>query len=189
MAGTDPYTSLYPTSSSGKELNLRTEFYRTLFGAVDEEAKGREGLLRKMRRDSDGNPIRCVCRDIVTDEPDKDYYCRYCLGMGYYWDEIKIIYFRNDNSFRKREGKNEEFEGDDFFLQYDVEVTPADYIVTVILDTEGNPSSPITRNKFFKILSADSFRSDNGRIEFWRVRAIEERKWSVWYGNQNRQHN
>ena len=181
MAGTNPYTSLYPTESSGKELNLRTEMYRTLFGAVDEVAKGREGLLRRMRRDTNGDLVRCPCRDNVSDEPDKDYYCRYCLGMGYFWDEVKIVYYRNDDSFRK--------EGDDFFLQYSVDITPEDYIVTVKLDDDGSPSTPVTRDKMFKILSADPFRADNGRIEFWRVRAIEERKWSVWYGIKNRQHN
>jgi hypothetical protein len=178
MAGTNPYTGLYPTSSGGKELDLRNEFYRTLYGAVDEEAKGRQGLLRKMRRNSDGDPIRCVCRDIVTDEPDKDYYCRYCLGMGYYWDEIKIIYYRNEKATNN-----------DFFLEYNVAVTLIDYIITVNLDIDGNPTAPVTRDKVFKIVKVDSFQADNGRIEFWRVRAEEERKWSTWYGQQNRQYN
>ena len=189
MAGTNPYTNLYPTTTSGKEINLRTEMYRTLYGSTDEEAKGREGLLRRMRKDANGHLIRCVCRDDVTDEPDKDYYCRYCLGMGYYWDEVKIVYYRNDDSFRKRERKNQEFEGDDFFLEYDTVITTEDYIVTVNLDNDGTPSTPITRAKMFKILSSDPFRSDSGRIEFVKVRAIEERKWSVWYGIKNRQHN
>ena len=189
MAGTNPYTNLYPTNSSGIEIDLRTEINRILYGATDETAKGVKGLLRRMRKDSNGDLIRCPCRDDITDEPDKDYYCRYCLSMGYYWDEVTIVYYRNDDSFRKREGKNEEFEGDDLFLEHDVVITPEDYIVTVLLDDNGDPSIPVTRDKMFKILSADPFRSDNGRIEFWRVRAVEERKWSVWYGIKNRQHN
>ena len=189
MAGTNPYSNLYPTTSSGKELDLRTEMNRTLYGSTDEVAKGRKGLLRRLRRDSDGNPIRCACRDNVTDEPDKDYYCRYCLGVGFYWDEIGIVYYRNDDSFRKREGKNQEFEGDDFFFEYNVVIAVDDYIVTVNLDNDGNVLVPVTRSKIFKILSSDPFRSDSGRIEFIKVRAKEERKWSIWYGNQNRQHN
>ena len=183
----NPYTNLYPTTNTGKELDLRTEMYRTLYGAVDEVAKGRLGLLRRMRKDDDNKLIPCPCRDSVTDEPDKDYYCRYCLGMGYFWDEVRIVYYRNDDSFRKREGKNEEFEGDDFFVEYSAVVTPQDYIVTVKLAASGSPIVPVTRDKLFKILSADPFRSDSGRIEFWRIRAIEERNWSIWYGNETRQ--
>ena len=187
MAGTSPYSNLYPTSTSGKELDLRQEIYRLLHGAIDEEAKGRYGLLRKMRRDGNGNPVRCACRNPITDEADKDHYCRSCLGMGYYWDELKILYYRDETSFRKRSGTNKEYVGDHFFVEYSNIVTDDDYIITVKLDVNGVPESPVTRNLFFKIIGATSFRSDNGRIEFWRIRAVEERKWSVYYGVQNRQ--
>lgn len=186
---TNPYTNMYPTTASRKELDLRQEINRLLYGASDEIAKGRQGLLRKMRKDSNGNLLRCPCRNRNTDEPDRDYYCRYCLGMGYFWDEVKIVYYRNDGSFRKREGKTKEFEGDIFYLEYDTVISSNDYIVTVNLDKDGDPSIPVTRDTYFKILSADPFRADNGRIEFWAVRAIEERKWSTWYGVKNRQHN
>lgn len=188
MTGINPY-SMYPTSSSGKELNLREELRRLLYGADDEEAKGRVGLLRKVRLDNSGEPQRCPCRDSLTDEPDKDYYCRFCLGVGYFWDEVKIVYYRNDDSFRKLEGKNQEYEADNFYVAYSTVITPRDYIVVVSLDVEGQPIVPVVRENVFKILSADPFRADNGRIEFWRIRAVESRKWSVWYGTKNRQYN
>jgi hypothetical protein len=178
---------MYPTNSSGKELDLRVEMHRLLYGAVDEEAKGRIGLLRKIRLDANGDKERCPCRDSVTDESDSDYYCRFCLGVGYFWDESKIVYYRNDDSFRKREGKNQEYEGDDFFIGYNRVITPSDFIVVVQLDSEGSVVIPAVRESIFKIISADPFRSDNGRIEFWKVRATEVRKWSVWYGVKSRQ--
>jgi hypothetical protein len=187
MAGTSPYTSPYPTTSSGKELDLRKEIYRLLYGAIDEEAKGRWSLLRRMRRDSNGNRIRCACRDTVTDEPDKDYYCRYCLGMGYYWDEVPILQYRDKTSFKKASEDNREFVSDKFFVEYDTIINDEDYIVTVKLDASGNPVTPVAREKYFKIVSAVSFRSDNGRIEFWEVRTKEEFQWSIWYGVQRRQ--
>jgi hypothetical protein len=71
------YRSSTPTTR--KELDLREELNRTLFGAGDEIAKGRYGLLRKMRRDSNDYPIQCPCRDQATFEADKDPYCRYCV--------------------------------------------------------------------------------------------------------------
>lgn len=188
MAGTNPY-NLYPTTVSGKELDLRVELHRLLYGAADEEAKGRVGLLRRIRLDANGEPIRCACRSSLTDEPDKDYYCRFCLGVGYFWDELKIVYYRNDDSFRKREGKNQEYEGDDFFVGHQQVITPRDFIVVVKLDEDGQPVVPVVRESVFRILSADPFRADNGRIEFYRIRAVESRKWSVWYGVKNRQYN
>lgn len=188
MAGVNPYTNFYPTSiSSGKELDLRQEIYRLLHGAVDEQAKGRYGLFRKMRRDSDGYPVRCECRSSITDEPDLDYYCKHCLGMGFYWDELPVLYYRDETSFSKRLGNDKEYVGDHFFLEYGNIITDNDYIITVKLDVDGIPTIPVTRNLFFKIIGATCFRSDNGRIEFWRIRAIEERKWSVYYGVQKRQ--
>ena len=180
------YTS--STSSSSKELDLRQELENFLYGAVDEIPKGRTGLIKQIRRDDDGNPIRCPCRDRITDEQDQDYYCRICLGAGYLWDERKIVYYRNNDSFRKVAGKNQEFEGDDFFVEYDSVITTDDVIITLKLDSEGNFITPVERDKSFAILSVDHFRSDNGRIEFWRIRTAEGRPWSVWYGVQNRQH-
>jgi len=187
MGGTNPYTNLYPTTTSGKELDLRVEIYRLLHGAIDEEAKGRYGLIRRMRRDSNGNRVRCACRSDVTDEPDKDYYCRYCLGMGYYWDEVTVLHYRDKTSFRKKQGNNNEFVGDNFYIEYDNIITDDDYIITVKLNPDGTPAVPVARDIYFKIVDATSFRSDNGRIEFWSIRAVEERKWSVHYGVQNRQ--
>jgi len=187
---TNPY-SLYPTESSGKELNMREEIRRLLFGATDEVAKGRTGLLRKMRLDSNGEMTECTCRSTITGEPDKDYYCRFCLGHGYFWDETKIVYYRNDDSFRKEKSMNpnyrgQEFESDSFYLQYDERITPNDFIVTVKRDVDGDIIVPVEREEIFKIWSADPFRADNGRIEFWKVDAERERKWSVWYGLKTR---
>lgn len=184
-----PYNDLYDSSSSSIELDLRAELNRTLLGYNDEISKGRIGLLRKMRSNPNGDLIKCPCRDKITDEPDKDFYCRSCLGMGFLWDERKIVYYRDDGSFRKREDKLEEYEGDNFYIEYDAIVSASDYIVVVKLSENGMPQIPVVREKLFKIISADPFRADNGRIEFWRIRATEERNWSIWYGNKNRQHN
>jgi len=176
----NPYRT--PYFHSRKEIDLRKEFANLLYGSPEEIAKGRWGLLRRMRRDSNDNPISCVCRDPITNESDKDTSCRYCFGHGYYWDEIWFVYFRNDQSFKKVEGYYKEFEGDVFYTEYYVTVNPEDYIITVKLDNEGNVIIPVEREQSFKVLKPDGFRSDNGRIEYYGIRAIEERKWSTWYG-------
>jgi hypothetical protein len=176
----NPYRA--PFLQGRKEIDLRKEFSDLLYGSPQETKKGRYGLLRKMRRDSNNKPIRCICRDPVTNEPDRDTFCRYCWGHGYYWDEGWFVYYRNDQSFRMTEGYYKEFEGDVFYSEYFLQVNPEDYIITVKLDQDGNVIIPVERETSFKILKADPFRSDNGRIEFYGIRTIEERKWSTWYG-------
>jgi hypothetical protein len=173
--------NVFTTNSSRKELDMRQEMSRTLFGAVDEIAKGRTGMLRRMREDSDGNPIKCPCRDTITDEPDKDYYCRVCLGHGFLWDEEEIVYYRDNDSTRRYK---ETF----FYVEYGVEPKDGDYIVEIKLDLSGKPVTPVQRSNFYRVDTADAFRSDEGRVEFWRCRTKLEREWSVWYGVQNRQH-
>ena len=104
-----------------------------------------------------------------------------CIGMGYLWDEVKVLYYRDETSFREREGQNKDFEGDMFYVEYDVNISSDDYIITVTLDVDGDIQVPVERNEYFKILKADSMRADNGRIEFFAIKAVEERKWSTWY--------
>lgn len=191
----DPWDNLYPGSSYSQnkadpwpsnykqriELDLREEMNRLLYGAEDEIAKGRVGLLRVARRDENDKLIKCPCRDIITDEPDKDFYCRTCLSMGFLWDERKIVYYKDDNTLSK---KDEVY----FYMEYDVNPRSSDWIIEIKVDEDGNPTSPLTRKVYYKSMATEAFRSNTGRIEFWRCRAVPEKQWSVWYGNTSRQH-
>lgn len=177
----NPHGSMYNNSDSYLELNLRTELNRTLNGASDEIKKGRIGLLRRMRRNSDGDPIRCSCRDAQTDEPSFDGHCRYCKGMGFLWDERKIVYYKNEDSFQ--EGK-----GFLFYLQYDKDIDKYDYLIELVVDKEGIPVVPAQRRKLFKLSDIREYKSDRGRLEYFRARGLEERKWSVHYDIKNRQY-
>ena len=63
-----------------------------------------------------------------------------------------------------------------------------DYIVEIKLDREGSPAAPVKREKLYNIIKSKEMRSDRGRREFWQIRALEERKWSVYYGIKHRQY-
>ena len=176
----NPYKNPYTSLASRIELDLREELRRTLHGAPDEIRKGRVGLLRKMRKDDNGDHVRCPCRDKQTDEPSRDSYCRYCLGMGFLWDEDKMVYYKNEDSFQEGKGLL-------FYLEYDKDIDSKDYLVEIEVDKEGEPIYPITRTAIYNISRAHPYKADRGRLEFWQVLAIEERKWSVHYGVKNRQ--
>ena len=88
------YTELWAISGSGGEVDLRQEFYEFLYGSATEVAKGRPGILRRMRNDDGGVLIPCPCVDEKTGEPDRDTVCPYCWGEGYLWDEEWITYYK-----------------------------------------------------------------------------------------------
>lgn len=164
----------------GVELDLRDEMQEFLHGSAGEIAKGRIGLLRRIRTDSNGNKIKCSCRDTITDEPDRDYYCRQCNGVGYLWDERELVYYKDDGSL---EVKDEVF----FYMEYFVEPSENDFIIELTRDVDGNITSSEDK-KLYRVEEAEPFRSDNGRVEYWRCRTKYLRDWSVWYGVQSRQH-
>ena len=174
------YNNIYGINTTGLEIDLRQEIYNTLHGSIDEIKKGRIGLIRIMNRDSNGDPIRCPCRDKQTDDGNRDSYCRFCLGANYIWTEYPVLYYKNEDSYKENEGFL-------FYLEYNNTISDIDYIVTVKLNSSGEPIIPAVRDKVYKINFASEERSDNGRIEFWQIRAKEERKWSVYYDVKNRQ--
>jgi len=167
-------------SSGGIELDLRKEMKEFLHGSAGEIAKGRTGLLRRIRTDSGGEKVKCPCRDTVTDEPDRDYYCRQCNGTGYLWDERELVYYKDDGSLELEEEVL-------FYVEYFVEPAKEDYVVELTRDIDGSIVSNKER-RLYKITEAEPFRSDNGRVEYWRCRTKYMREWSVWYGVPSRQH-
>jgi len=142
------------TTSTPKEIDLRAELQGTLFGAFDEIAKGRVGLYREMRRDDSDKRVVCECKKNVSDEAEKDFLCRPCHGMGFLWDEYRIVYYKDESSRTPAGELN-------FYIKYSEELRDEDYIVQVKLDVDGNPAAPVQREYLYKILKAEAFRSDN----------------------------
>ena len=175
------YQNIYGSTQDGLEIDLRKELSNTLNGAIDEIRKGKQGLLRRMRRNTDEEPIRCTCRDKQTDEASLDYYCRYCLNMGYLWDERKIVYYKNEDSYKEGKGLL-------FYAEYDKDISDIDYIVEIKLSKEGEPIIPVVREKYYKITKATPFSADRGRLEFWELLAIEQPLWGTYNGIKNRQY-
>lgn len=178
MSFINPYNNTDINNSKG-EIDLRIELNEIFLGSNTNIAKGRYGLIRKMRRDQEDNLIQCTCRDSLTNEPARDSFCRHCHGMGFNWDETKAIYYKNNKlNINKDQAK--------FYLFSSEIIRDEDYIVEVNLDLNGIPINPIKRNNFYNIIEAIPMRLDFGRIEYWDVSCQLERKWSVYYGIKNR---
>lgn len=144
----------------GRNINLQAEMDAFIFGSGFENPKGRDIIYRRMRVDSNGNPMRCVCVSSTSDEPDKDTYCPYCLGSKYYWDEeyVKAYWFRpgaDDNL--------------NFYFNYSAKPSSIDEIIIVAFDDDGKVISPINRISIFNIMSATQLREEYGQLSFFKV--------------------
>jgi len=181
--------SMWPVSGSGGEVDLRQEFEELLYGSTTEVAKGRPGILRRMRKDTGGNLVVCPCVDEKTNEPDRDSFCQYCWGEGYLWDEEEVVYYKmlvssHEGLVRKRVPmkagvSNVPFTF--FYLESYVLPEPQDKIVEITLAQDGGTTVPFYRNGVYRISTAEDFRSDNGRIEYWRIATTKETIRSTWW--------
>jgi len=179
---------IWPISGSGGEIDLRQEFYEFLYGSPTEVAKGRPAILRRMRRDSDGNLVRCPCVDELTGEPDKDTFCPYCWGEGSLFDEewitvYKMLVSTHEGMVRKNQPHEPGVSNIPFvffYCEYFISPTRQDRIIEVSLDTSGRVVTPIVREAIYTIATPEAFRSDNGRVEYWRCAATLDFVKSTW---------
>ena len=183
------YSALWPISAYGrKEIDLRVEFFEFLHGSNLEIPKGRPVILRRMRHDDNGELIACPCVSEKTGEPDRDTVCKYCWGEGFLWNEewitsYKVLVSSNEGLVRKDKNYNA---GNSniplafFYTEYQTEPTRRDRIIEVTLDSDGRVSVPYNREAIFRIATAEAFRSDIGRIEYWRLAVLLDSVRSTW---------
>ena len=169
--------NLYGSTTTGSEPDMRQELINTLDGTFQEIAKGHPALLRKMRRDSNGEKTLCPCVDEITHEPDKDRLCMICLGESFFWDEEEIIVYRTlEDSDVDNVLKNELIKPGlikiplvVFYIRYSNEITEDDKIVTLELNLDGTAKVPKRRKGVYRIGKAWDYRADNGKLEYWKV--------------------
>ncbi len=168
--------------SGSKELDLREELNRFMFGASDEIAKGALYILRRMRR-KDGVVYPATSDDIqgcdcasgnIHKEPDLDYPCDVCEGEGYLFDdEIVAGYKTNRYEYQDTEKYNDWGKNtvamSFFYVEFHESISRYDKIIEPVTDLEGNLATPIKLRHRHNIHMSERFRSDNGRTEYWRL--------------------
>ena len=173
--------NVYTGSVGGSEINIREEMIKTMDGFGPEISKAQYGLIRRARRDEWGQPVPCPCRDQTTGEPDKDRWCPICLGMGWMNDEVLVQFYRTvaglDTSKSLRDKPTQpgliNIPIIVFYIRYDSLVTRLDQIVQLELDNSGQPIQPMRRIAIFTIGTVWDYRSDLGKLEYWKVFAHE----------------
>jgi hypothetical protein len=177
-------TSLRPGSTQSSlrtEIDLRDEFDKFVFGDDQNMRHGYLVLLRRMRRDSVGNPTYCTCaEDAPAREGNPD--CSYCLGEGYLWDEewamCTSAYVGPDGGLTRRNitMMPGEIRVDYklFYFRYDSNIKYQDKIVEVKLDVDGTPALPYVRESIYTPETVAKMRSDYGRIEYFAIYCREK---------------
>jgi len=177
-----PNINYYGTATFGTEPDMRQELANTFDGAFPEIAKSHPALLRRMRRDSNGKLTLCSCVNPVTREPDKDRFCPICYGEAYVWDEENIQIYKVaedsdvDNSIRDNMKEVGLINAPlvVFYIRYNAAITTDDKIVILRLNEDGTKETPVRRQSLYRINMAWDYRSDKGKLEYWKAFTHEE---------------
>lgn len=182
--------SMWTSLNAGSEIDLRVEFHDILYGNGVEIPKGIPVILRRMRYDANEELVRCPCVSDITNEPDEDVPCHHCWGEGFIWDEEWLVTYKVVIGGARGSSLAKQLETHPagtlktsicfFYFKYDTNLTNYDKIIEVKLDEEGCIVAPYKRIHKYGISTAESLRSDSGRIEYWRVACVEERVKSNW---------
>jgi hypothetical protein len=165
-----------------KEVDLRKEFDEIVFGKNNRIPHKIKVLIRNLRVNNSGDYVICDCVDKVTDEPDQENECRFCLGEGYLWDErFSYCYSSLVGADGGKANRNKriipgELRSDYkvFYLRYDEKISYNDKIIELSLDLEGKLVIPYKREKIYRPETIQEYRSDNGRLEYIAVYCREE---------------
>jgi hypothetical protein len=171
---------LYSTSRT--EPDMRKELNATFDGVFPEIAKAQKIALRIMKKDDNNKLIPCACVDELTCEPDKDTFCPYCFGEGFYWEEILVDTYKVVIRSSVGLGTKEDIFAPglinipivSFYFRSDIPINVVkdicpDKVVELETDTEGNLIRPYKRQRVYRIGTAIDFRSDHGKLEYWKL--------------------
>ena len=173
----------YSNAAVGTTVDLREEFDRLVYGTGDCPREGHPVQIWFTRRDSNGAPQSCVCRNDLTKDP--DFHCSYCRGVGYYWDGQWTLTRQQwvgsggglSNKDRVSPPGYVEAEQKIFYLRYDTNIRMGDFIVECALDSDGGVKLDSNDQPFFTAYYTPQTvaprRGKNGRIEYYAVYCLE----------------
>jgi len=166
------------TGDTSTEPNMRSELSNMFDGVFPEVAKKRICLLRTVRLNSSNNPTKCECTDRVSGEPDRNIWCPFCFGLGYYTDESLVEVYASISA--TPDSGNTLLDKmyppgilniptTIFYLEYQYSITTYDKILFIQLDKAGNVVYPVNRIEQYTIARAWEYRCDNGKSEYWKL--------------------
>ncbi len=176
--------NFYPESyGNRKEIDLRKELHETLFGGLHETEKGQIVIFRRMRRKP--GITYPVTEDDLQISPSQDKFSHHAprehpdnwsFGERFLFDDRLIKLYRSwpisiENTNTLTQIDPGWLPGGLAFYYLEAWTMPSVYdkIIEVVRDMDGVPVSPLRLERKYSVKSAEAFRSDSGRVEFWRL--------------------
>lgn len=164
-------------------IDMRVQFDRIVFGTDGCPRRGYWIQFFKADRNADGSLQTCVCKS--NREADPDLHCSYCYGVGHYctaeWTLTRDEYLGSEGGLGNRDRWSPagivESDVKLFFLRYSINPRKDDYIVEVLLNTDGeivhdSNDQPVF-TAFYKPQTIVAKRDNAGRVEYWEVYCLE----------------
>lgn len=176
-------SNFYPNTMPDSEVDLREQMQALFYGTSSEIPKGQTVIFRKMRRKSgivwpveeNDLEITPAINSLTHQGPTPTYPDNWAFGEKFLFDDQLV------RTYHSRPIVVEAMNGTMplplgvvplgttyFYLEYWVMPSIYDKIIELVINEQGVPVSPIKQFMKYHIHSAEPFRSDNGRIEFWR---------------------
>jgi hypothetical protein len=158
----------------GKEIDLRIELATILYGSDNTCVHSYPVLYRRL------STTRCTCWNNVTHEGDPR--CPYCFGAPYLFSE-EVINVRSiidapiyGKSLSTLDANIQAMHIPSalFYADYTTNPKIGDFIISIKLDNEGRIFEPIQKIRKWKNNLVEHMRSDNGRVEFYRISCVLE---------------
>jgi hypothetical protein len=154
--------------------------------ATDELRKKYRGIkqVKDFFVPGEGYLIPCDCVDSITREPDVDHFCPICFGEGWIWDEYEVDTYRINLKSDVGKSLKESLIAAGltniplmiFYVRSSELITRADKMIEIWTDTEGEALRPYRRKSLYRIGTPIDFRSDGGKLEYWKLDCFEEQR-------------
>lgn len=131
-----------------------------------------------------GYLIPCSCISTSTGEQDIDSWCPICQGDFYLWEETFIDGYKVQLSSDVGKAVNNKLTATGlnnlplmiFYTRSSVPITRADKIVEIWTNEEGEAIRPYLRKSLYRIVTPIDYRSDHGKLEYWKLDCHEEQR-------------
>ena len=154
------------------DISIRDEVRKILYGDSFNKPYSMWAVLRKLKRDGNGEPILSENVDFVTDEPDLLNKPKGVTPEGYVYEDkiIRVGWSLGrllNQDVRFFEAGMQEMKKIRGYFAYEDRPDELDQLFMLKVDDMGNPLNPLSFTERYIVATVFPQMADMGRVEFW----------------------